>query len=70
MRRTAEKAMHDALRHQARLERRVRRLCRLLADRPPGRGVRRRRTWLAAALETTALPAHRWEALKTGGMIR
>lgn len=75
MRQNAERRAARAERHQARLERRVRWLVRVIRaerqGRPtPKRGRTRRRTWLTYAMETTALPAHRWEALKAGGMIR
>ena len=75
MRRNAERRAARAERHQARLERRIRWLVRIVkAYRDtkvlPLRSGRHRRTWFTDAMETTALPAHRWESLKAGGMIR
>lgn len=85
MRRNAERRAAQAERHLVRLERRLHRVIqatreeRRLRDRgtspiekpvPAPRRNGRRPTWLQQALETTALPAHQWEALRPGGFIR
>jgi hypothetical protein len=74
MRRNAERRAMRTERHQARLERRVRWLIRVLQAERVGRRAsssrRTRRTRLQDASEILALPAHQWEAHRPGGFIR
>ena len=80
-RRVSLSALVRAERHIYRLEGRIGRIVRTFRAYREGKPipttafVRRpragkRRTWLSEGLERTALPAHRWEALKSGGFIR